>query len=72
MPSSSSSSDTCVIAVDNGADQQQQCHPAKEHAVVLAKAIDPDDGKREREKKECGGRGVGIDDNDNAPGFAVG
>ena len=73
MPSLSSSSETCVVVVDNGNDQQRGCRPAKESAVELAKAIHRDNGKGKREKKERGGGSVGVsDDDDDAPGFAVG
>ncbi len=41
--------------------------PAKERAVELA-----DNGKGKREKKERGGSSVGVSDDDDAPGFAVG
>ena len=40
--------------------------------MELAKAIHRDDGKGKREKKEHGGGGVGVSDEDDAPGFAVG
>ena len=72
MPSSSSSSDTCVVVVDNGDDRRRRCRPAEERAVELAEAIHRDDGKGKREKKERGGGSVGVSDDDNAPGFAVG
>ena len=72
MPSLSSLSNTCVVVVDNGDDQQQRCRPAEELAVELAKAIHRDDGKGKREKKERGGGSVGVSDDDDAPGFAVG
>jgi len=48
------------------------CCPAEERAVELAKAIHRDNGKGKREKKERGGGSVGVGDDDNAPGFAVG
>ena len=72
MPSSSSLSDTCVVVVDNGNDRRQRCFPAEERAVELAEAIHRDVGKGKREKKERGGGSVGIGDDDDAPGFAVG
>ena len=72
MPSSSSSSDTCVIVVDNGEDRRRRCRPAEERAVELAEAIHRDDGKGKREKKERGGGSVGVSDDNDAPGFAVG
>ena len=56
--------------MDNGDDRRQQYRPAKEHAMELAKAIHRDDSKVKREKKECGGGGVGVGNN-NAPGFAA-
>ena len=71
MPSSSSSSDTCVVVVDNGEDRRQRCRPAEERAVELAEAIHRDDGKGKREKKERGGGSVGIGNDDDAPGFAI-
>ncbi len=40
--------------------------------MELAKAIHWDDRKGKREKKEHGGGGVGVSNNDNAPSFAVG
>ena len=40
--------------------------------MELAKAIHRDDSKVKREKKECGGGGVGVGNNNNAPGFAAG
>ena len=40
--------------------------------MELAEAIHRDDGKGKREKKERGGGSVGISDDDDAPGFAVG
>ena len=40
--------------------------------MELAKAIHRDNGKCKREKKERRGGSVGVSDNDNAPGFAVG
>ncbi len=72
MPSSSPSSDTCVVVVDNGDDRQRRCRPADERAVELTEAIHRDDGKGKREKKECGAGSVGVSDDDDAPGFAVG
>ena len=72
MPILSSSSDTCVVVVDNGDDQRWRCRPAEERAVELAEAIHRDDGKGKREKKERGGGSVGVSDDDDAPGFAVG
>jgi hypothetical protein len=72
MPLSSSSSDTCVVVVYNGDDQQRRCHPAEERAVELAEAIHRDNGKGKREKKERRGGSVGVSDDDNALGFAVG
>ena len=72
MPSLSSLSNTCIIVVDKGNDRQQQCHPAKEHAVELAKAIHQDDSKGKREKKERGGGGIGAGNNNDTPGFGIG
>ena len=72
MPLSSSSSDTCVFVVYNGNDQQRRCRPAEERAVELAEAIHRDNGKGKREKKERRGGSVGVSDDDNALGFAVG
>jgi hypothetical protein len=72
MPSLSSSSNNCILVMDNGNDRRQRCRPAKEHAMDLAKAIHRDDGKGKREKKECRGSSVSVSDDDNAPGFAVG
>jgi len=72
MPSLSSSSDTCVVVVDNGNDQQRGCRPAKESAVELAEAIHRVNRKGKREKKEREGGSIGVGDEDNAPGFAVG
>ena len=40
--------------------------------MELAEAIHQDYGKGKREKKESGGGSVGVSDNDDAPGFAVG
>ena len=41
--------------------------------MELAEAIHRDEGKGKREKKERGGSGsVGVGNDDNAPGFAVG
>ncbi len=40
--------------------------------MELAKAIHRDDSKGKREKKEHRGSSVGISDDDDAPGFAVG
>ena len=40
--------------------------------MELAEAIHRDDGKGKREKKERGVASVGISDDDNALGFAVG
>ena len=40
--------------------------------MELAEAIHRDDGKGNRKKKERGGGSVGVSDNDDAPGFAVG
>ncbi len=40
--------------------------------MELAKAIHRDNGKSKMEKKERGGGSVGVSDNDDAPGFAVG
>ena len=40
--------------------------------MELAETIHLDDNKGKREKKEHGGGGVGIGDEDNAPDFAVG
>ena len=61
----------CVVMVDNGNDQRRRSRPAKERAVELAKAIHRDDGKGKRKKMERGS-GIGVSDNDDAPGFAVG
>jgi hypothetical protein len=72
MPLSSSSSDTCVVVVDNGDDQQRRCGPAEERAVELVEAIHRDDSKGKREKKERRGGSVGVSDDNDALGFAVG
>ena len=72
MPSSSSSSDACVIVVDNGDDRRRRCRPAEERAVELAEAIHWVNRKGTREKKEREGGSIGVGDDDNAPGFAVG
>jgi hypothetical protein len=72
MPSSSSLSHTCVVIVDNGDDRQRRCRPAKERAVELAEAIHQDNGKGKWEKRERGGGSIGVGNNNNAPGFAVG
>ena len=40
--------------------------------MELAESIHRDDGKGKREKKERGGGSVGVSDDDDAPGFAVG
>ena len=40
--------------------------------MELAEAIHRDDGKGKREKKERRGSSVGVDDDDDTPGFAVG
>jgi len=62
----------CVIVVDNRNDQQRRSCPAEERAVELAEAIHWDDGKGKREKKDRRGVGVGVSNNNDAPGFAVG
>ncbi len=72
MPLSSLLSDTCVVVVDNGDDRRRRCRPAEERAVELAEAIHRDDDKDKREKKERGGGSVGVGDDNDAPGFAVG
>ena len=58
--------------MDNGDDRRRRCHPAEERAVELAEAIHRDDGKGKREKKERRAGSVGVSNNDDAPGFAVG
>ena len=40
--------------------------------MELAEAIHWDDGKGKREKKEQGGSSVGVGNDNNVPGFAVG
>ena len=40
--------------------------------MELAKAIHQDNGKGKREKKECRGGSVGVSDDHDALGFAVG
>ena len=40
--------------------------------MELAEAIHRDDGKGKREKKERGGGSVGVSNDGNAPGFAIG
>ena len=40
--------------------------------MKLAEAIHWDNGKGKREKKERGGGGVGVVNDNDAPGFAVG
>ena len=40
--------------------------------MELAEVIHRDDGKGKREKKERGSSSVGISNDDDAPGFAVG
>ena len=62
----------CVNIVDNGNDQQRRSRPAKERALELAEAIHQDNGKGKCEKKEQGGCGVGVSNNNNAPNFVVG
>ena len=72
MPSSSISSNNCIVVVDNGDNRRRRCRPAKERAVELAKAIHWDDGKGKREKKERGGGSIRVGNDNNAPGFAAG
>ena len=40
--------------------------------MELAEAIHQDDGKDKREKKERRGGGIGVGNDNDAPGFAVG